>query len=274
MNSKILFLILFITVNFQVKVYAQGNLLITPTRLVFEENNIKEVINLVNSGNEIETYVVSFVERRMNEDGTFTVVTEPDPDQNFAKPYLRIYPRTVTLAPGEGQVVMLQRIRDRNLQTGEYRSHLYFRSTTDYTALGQTLNDSITGVSVNLTPIYGLTIPVIFNTGKVTSTVTLSDLKLESQKDINLINFTINRAGNSSVYGDFTVEYLPLKGEPITIGVIKGVAVYTTINRRFMSINVIKPPLINFIEGSLKITYKSRPEAKKTTVFAESTLKL
>jgi hypothetical protein len=41
-----------------------------------------------------------------------------------------------------------------------------------------------------------------------------------------------------------------------------------------MSINVIKPPLINFIEGSLKITYKSRPEAKKTTVFAESTLKL
>ena len=85
MNSKILFLVLFIIGNFQVGAYAQGNLLITPTRLVFKENNIKEIINLVNSGNEIETYVVSFVERRMNEDGSFIVVTEPDPGQNFCK---------------------------------------------------------------------------------------------------------------------------------------------------------------------------------------------
>jgi len=274
MNNKILFLILFITGFFQLKTYTQGNLLITPTRLVFNKNKTKEIINLVNTGKKEETYVVSFVERSMNEDGSFTVVTEPEPGQNFAKPHLRIYPRTVSLMPGEGQVVMLQRRRNRNLQTGEYRSHLYFRSTTDYSALGKTIKDSLTGVSVDLTPVYGLTIPVIFRSGKVTSTVTLSDLKLENTKDQNQIYFTINRTGNSSVYGDFTVQYLPLKGKSITIGAINGVAVYTTTKQRFMSINLIKPDLKNFKEGTIKIIYKTRPGSKKNIVFAEATLNL
>ena len=119
-----------------------------------------------------------------------------------------------------------------------------------------------------------MTIPVIFRTGNVNATTTLSDLKLESQKDNNQIKFTLNRDGNSSVYGDFTVEYFPLKGESTTIAKIAGVAVYTTIKRRFMSINLLKTPLINLKEGSIKINYKTRPGDKKQVTLAEATLNL
>ena len=274
MYKKIFFIIILVLGSIYSEFFAQGDLLITPTRIVFEQQKLKEIINLVNTGETSETYTVSFVERRMNEDGTFTVITDPDPGQNFAEPHLRIYPRRITLAPGEGQVVMLQRRRNSTKEIGEYRSHLYFRSTKDYSALGEKTTDSITGVSVQLTPIYGMTIPVIFRTGNVNATTTLSDLKLESQKDNNQIKFTLNRDGNSSVYGDFTVEYFPLKGESTTIAKIAGVAVYTTIKRRFMSINLLKSPLINLKEGSIKINYKTRPGDKKQVTLAEATLNL
>jgi hypothetical protein len=274
MNNKKFFLIICITGFLISPVYAQGDLLITPNRLIFKPNKIKEIINLVNTGSTKETYLVSFVERSMNEDGSFSIVTTPEPGQNFAQPHLRIYPRTISLEPGEGQVVMLQRRRNSNNQTGEYRSHLYFRSTTDYTALGKTIKDTVTGVSVNLRPIFGLTIPVIFHSGQVNATATLSDLRLEREKNINKINFTLNRSGNKSLYGDFTIKYFPVKGKSTTIAKINGVAIYTTIEKRFMSFNLPKNPLINFKEGTIKIIYKTRPGEVKQSIFAESILTL
>jgi hypothetical protein len=274
MNNKVFFLIILITGLLASSLYAQGDLLITPNRLVFKPNKVKEIINLVNTGSTKETYLVSFVERSMNENGSFTIVTKPEPGQNFAQPHLRIYPRTITLKPGEGQVVMLQRRRNSKNQTGEYRSHLYFRSTTDYSALGKTINDTVTGVSVKLRPIFGMTIPVIFHSGKVSATATLSELKLESEKNINKINFTLNRVGNKSLYGDFTVEYFPVKGKSTTIAKINGVAIYTTIKKRFMSLNLPTTPLINFKEGTIKVIYKTRPGEQKQSIFAESILNL
>ena len=274
MNNKIIFLIIFILYSVEYKVQAQGEILITPSRIVFNPKKNKEILNLLNTGKKSETYLVSFVQKRMNENGSFTEVKTPDPGENFASPHLRIYPRRITLKPGEGQVVMLQRRRNNNLQTGEYRSHLYFRSTTDYSALGETKIDSVAGVSVQLIPVFGMTIPIIFRSGKVNTTVTLTDLKLKNTKDSKNINFTLNRSGNSSIYGDMTVQYMPLKGNPITIAAINGVAIYTTINRRFMSINVIKKPSINYEEGKIKIIYKSRQDNSKQEVFATSTLNL
>ena len=272
MNYRTLFIITFLVVFSQFKTHAQGELLITPTRVVFKPDNIKEIINLVNTGEKTETYTVSFVQRRMNEDGSFTVITKPDPGQNFADPYLRIYPRTITLKPGEGQVVMLQRRRNSNNQMGEYRSHLYFRSNTDYEALGETVIDTISGVNIKLTPIYGMTIPIIFRTGNTTATATISDTKLESLKDSNRLNFTLNRKGNKSLYGDFIVNYSPVKGKSITIARLNGVAIYTTINRRFMSINLPETTSLNFNEGTIKVIYKTRPGEQKQEIFAESIL--
>ena len=83
MNNKVFFLIILITGLLASSLYAQGDLLITPNRLVFKPNKVKEIINLVNTGSTKETYLVSFVERSMNEDGSFSIVTTPEPGQNL-----------------------------------------------------------------------------------------------------------------------------------------------------------------------------------------------
>ena len=115
---------------------AQGNLLITPRRVVFEGTKKNEELNLANTGSDTATFNVSMVQYRMKEDGAFEEIKEPDPGQNFADKYVRFFPRSVTLAPNESQVVKMQLYRTTELQPGEYRSHVYFRAVPKVTALG------------------------------------------------------------------------------------------------------------------------------------------
>jgi hypothetical protein len=272
-NKLFSFTIIFI-VYCSFQTFSQGDLLINPHRVIFKATQVKEIIDLMNTGKETTTYAVSFVQRRMNENGSFSIITIPDAGQKFADSHLRIYPRRVTLLPGEGQAVMLQRKRNRSLPEGEYRSHLYFRAEKKSVPLAN-LDDEIedTGaVGVSITPVFGTTIPIIIRYGTLDVVSTLSDLKIVNSKNPK-ITFTANRIGNISTFGDFTVEYFPKKGKPYSVGVQRGVAIYTTIEKRFISINLITTkPNFNFNEGSIKVTYTSREGSKEDIIYSTAEL--
>jgi P pilus assembly chaperone PapD len=107
---------------------AQGDLLIFPKRIVFDEGKRVKQLILSNIGKDTAIYNVSFLQYRMNENGGFKAITTPDVGQYFATPYLRVFPRKVTLAPNESQIVKVQLTKSTKLKEGEYRSHLYFRA--------------------------------------------------------------------------------------------------------------------------------------------------
>ncbi len=272
MKRKILMmLITLLVLNFQS--IAQGDLLITPTRVVFEGNKQKETLNLVNTGKDTSTYSISFLQYNMKEDGSFVIIEKPDSGQLFADPYLRIFPRQVTLAPGEPQVIMLQCRRKADMLAGEYRSHLYFRAEKNYKPLGAKNPDKEPAqVSVQITPVFGISIPIIIRSGVVKVSTTLSNMKLETQQDtVNYLGLTLNRSGNSSVYGNLTIEYFPVKGKPYEIGKVKGVSVYTNTNKRNILIRLNKTPGLTYKDGKLKIRYTS-PDEGKQVVYAEGEL--
>jgi hypothetical protein len=159
----------------------------------------------------------------MTEEGMLKLIEKPETTQMFAEPYLRIFPRQVTLAPGEAQVIMLQCRRKPAMLAGEYRSHLWFRSEKKYTLLGKTepLLDS-NQLSISIIPIFGITIPVIIRSGEVGVSATLSNLKLDIQQGIiQSLTLTINRTGNISIYGDMIIEYIPVQGKPLVNGKLK-----------------------------------------------------
>jgi P pilus assembly chaperone PapD len=115
---------------FSVSTFAQGDLYVT-NRVILEGRKMNEVLSLANTGDKAATYSISFVQRRMNEDGSFTSIDASDEGAPFADPYLRIYPRQVTLEPKEGQSIVLQVRRTVNMPDGEYRSHIFvLRMTT------------------------------------------------------------------------------------------------------------------------------------------------
>jgi len=87
------------TFLFPINTSAQGNLLVTPRRAVFEGTKRSVDLNLANVGQDTATFAISLVQIRMKEDGGFETITTPDPGQNFADQNLRFFPRSVTLPP-------------------------------------------------------------------------------------------------------------------------------------------------------------------------------
>lgn len=254
---------------------AQGNLLITPRRVIFEGNKTSQEVNLANIGQDSATYSVSFVQYRMTANGTFEQIEEPDEGQRFADKMIRYFPRTVSLGPGEAQMVRMQLRRSADTEAGEYRSHMYFRAVPEESALGleEQLEDT-TAIGIRLTPIFGITIPVIVRSGDVSATVTLNNLRVESLNDsTSSLKLTMNREGNKSVYGDLTVDYKPDRGAAIQVGLVRGVSVYTPNPMRNFEMDIKKPQGVDFTKGKLVIRY-TNAEGDNENLLAEKELLL
>ena len=271
------FTIILLLILFSTNLLAQGDLLIFPKRVVFEGTQRFQEVNLANTGKDTARYLVSFVQIRMKEDGGFENITKPDSGQQFADSFLRFFPRNVILAPGESQLLKIQLTKTNLLTSGEYRSHLYFRSEHNNKplALGDKnqLKDS-TSISVNIVPTYGLSIPVIIRVGEPTTQVNLSNLSYVMQNDtIPTVKLTLNRSGNMSVYGDILVEHISQMGKVTQVANIKGIAVYTPNLLRRTSITLNKLPDVDYHTGKLHILYSAQREDKNAKL-AEAELQL
>lgn len=238
------------------KVVAQGNLLITPKRVVFEGSKRSEELNLANIGKDTATYIVSFIQIKMKEDGSFQTITEPDTAQFFADKNLRYFPRSVTLAPNEAQTVKVQLTRTAEMTTGEYRSHLYFRAVPTEKPLGEKEPEKDTAISVKLVPVFGISIPVIIRVGELNALVNISSASLRAKKDtVPVLDLTFKRIGNMSVYGDITVEHISPQGKVTKVGSVKGMAVYTPTPSRQYHLPLDNSVDVDYRSGKLHVVY-------------------
>lgn len=257
---------------FPSRTIAQGDLLLTPQRVVFEGPKRIEELNLANLGKDTARYVISLINLRMKEDGNFEEIAQPDSGQNFADKWVRFFPHSVILGPGESQAVKIQLTRPGGMAPGEYRSHMYFRAIPNEQPLGvkDTVPDS--SISVRLIPIFGISLPVIIRIGENTTQTSLSDLSLEMGQDtIPNLNMVFHRTGNMSVYGDLVVDHTEQGRKTVRVGVIRGIAVYTPNTMRRFRMPLENMPGINFHSGKLHVVY-STPSDHKLTTIAEAEL--
>jgi P pilus assembly chaperone PapD len=276
-NKLYLFIIIIIaTISalLSTNTYGAGQLMVSPTRIVFEGNERTKQVNLINNGSETGRYRISFVRRKMTEDGKFVEIAENEPGM-YSEDIVRFSPRQVTLQPGQSQTVRLMLRKKRDMQDGEYRSHMLFQSLPDPAAtdINALADNKSTGLSVQLIPVVGITIPVIVRQGKLSSTVSLSDFELKQANTVKAettLSFKINREGNSSAYGDFRVYFTPRGGEPVVVGQVNGVAVYTPLASRSVEIRLQPPSDLNLSNGELHITFLEPGKDEITGLLAES----
>jgi hypothetical protein len=253
--------------------FAQGNLLIMPKRVVFEGSKRYEELNLANIGKDSATYVLSFVQMRMNENGTFQQITNPDSLEHFSDKNVRFFPRSVTLAPNEAQSIKMQLVKTNELAPGEYRSHLYFRALPKEKPLGEPEVKNDTSISISLVPVFGISIPVIIRVGENDGKVAISDVAYTTVKDtIPSLQFTFTRKGKMSVYGDIAVEHIADNGVKTPVALVKGMAVYTPNTTRKSHIMLNKVNGVNFHSGKLHIKYVD--QSPRQNVLAENTVTL
>lgn len=261
--------------SFFPSVSGQGDLLITPRRVLFEGNKRSIDLNLANAGRDTATYAISLVQIKMTENGAFEQITSPDPGQLFADKNIRFFPRSVTLAPNESQVVKVQLYRANTLAPGEYRSHFYFRAVPKSDPLGQERQSvDTTGISVVLKPIFGITIPVIIRVGETNAKVVLSDLSLKMVNDtLPNVSMAFNRSGNASIYGDLAVYHISTQGKETKVGVANGIAVYTPNTKRTFQFNLNRVPGVDYTSGTIRAIF-SAPSDVKPERYAEAEVSL
>jgi len=249
---------------------AQGNLLITPRRVVFEGNKQSQELTLANTGVDTAKYTVSFVEYRMTEEGSFVQIDKPDEGQLFADKYLRFFPRSVTLPPNGSQVIRMQFRKLPDMQTGEYRSHVYFRAVPKESLLGEEqANVDTTSIGIKLVPIFGISIPVIIRNGNLDVKVNLTNIDLDLKSDtVPNLTITFERSGTKSVYGDLSVMWQSAQGEPVEVGIVRGLAVYTPNKLRKFKMQLRNVPGVDYTKGKLLIKFQA-PNDDKAEVFAE-----
>jgi hypothetical protein len=255
-----------------------GQLMVSPTRIVFEDGERTKQVNLINNGSETGRFRISFVRRKMTKSGKLEDIAENEPGL-YSDEIIRFSPRQVTLQPGQSQIVRLMLRNKREMQDGEYRSHMLFQSLPDPAAsdINQLTSGNSDNLSVKLIPVIGITIPVIVRHGELFSSVKLSDFKLEQANTVKAektLSFNINREGNSSAYGDFRVSFTPVNGEPIIVGQINGVAIYTPLASRSVEIKLQTPAGLTLSNGELHITYLKPGKDESSGLLAESRLEV
>ena len=236
-------------------VHAQGDLLIAPTRVIISQGGSSEVI-LSNIGSEPATYRISAELRRMTEDGDFQPVSgsEATPAELAALQMITFAPRRISLLPGQPQSVRISIRPPEGLADGEYRVHLNFRAVPPALKPEESTGPAA-GVSIKLTPVYGITIPVFVRRGRLEGTASLANPHLVNEPGGSFVELDLARAGQRSVYGEF-IGKSP-RGE--VLFEMRGVAAYPEITHRKVHIPLSAEQLAK-LKGPIRIEYRELPE--------------
>ncbi|MFL6721427.1 MAG: molecular chaperone [Sphingomonas sp.] len=211
-----------------------GDLLVAPTRIVLDGRRGAEII-LNNIGDEPATYRVSVEFRRMTESGGLVDVPAPTDADKKVEDMIVYAPRKVTLAPHEPQAIRIAARPPQGLPDGEYRVHLLFRAIPAATPVAQLAGEAPKGVQFRLTPIYGVTIPVIVRLGNLQAIAGIANVQLEKQGNAAAIGLDLTRAGTRSTFGEVRVLKAGVK-DPIALQ--KGIAIYTEVAKRHVSVPI------------------------------------
>jgi len=210
-----------------------GDLLVAPTRIVLDGRKGAEIV-LNNIGEEPATYRVSVEFRRMKADGSLEDVSDPTDKDKTAADMIIYAPRRVTLAPHEPQAIRIAARPPQGLPDGEYRVHMLFRAIPPATPVVKASAPE-KGLRFQLTPIYGVTIPVIVRLGNLEATAGIANVQLEKKDDGPSVALDLTRSGSRSTFGEVRVLKAGVK-DPIAIQ--KAVAVYTEIGSRHLEVPV------------------------------------
>ena len=241
-----------------------GDLLVAPTRLILDGRRGSEII-LNNIGDEPATYRVSVEYRRMKSDGTLEDVKEPSAAEKAAADMIVYAPRRLTLAPREPQSIRITARPPQGLADGEYRVHLLFRAIPPATPVVTAAGATTGGLQLQLTPVYGVTIPAIVRIGNLDAKAGIANVRLEEKDGKPMIGLDLTRSGTRSTFGEIRVLKSGVK-DPV--GVLRGVAVYTEVGSRPVAVPV-SDSFKGTLAGPVTVQYVETSNGS-TSVIAEA----
>jgi len=214
-----------------------GDLLVAPTRLVFDARLRSAQLTLLNTGSAPATYRLTYIRMEMNGKGELKEVQSEGP--SVAEEIIRYAPQQITLEPGVQQTVRILVRRPADLAEGEYRAHLLIRAVPKEDAAPvEAEPKEPNGVAIKLTPVYGVSIPIIVRQGDTPTTPGFSPVVVAREADgRTLLKFALQRlGGKESVFGNVQITQLNPGAKDVKVAEWRGIAVYPPLPERAMEI--------------------------------------
>ena len=216
---------------------ANANLLISPTRISYDNRDRVHEVILINTTTEARTYRVSWSEKKIGADGRYEELAEGDKAVSKLSPYVRFSPRQVRLESGERQTIKLQLRKQANMNDSEYRSHLLFtamplESKTDS-------DDEITdGMRMQLNMLVSYSIPVLYHPKKPNVKITIEGQNLVPRNDNGAdLNVRMSRSGDNSAFGRIEI-YASVDGVDKRIGLANNISVFREVSVKEQAVRI------------------------------------
>lgn len=183
--------------------HAQG-VVVAPHAVFMDARTRSASVNLYNPGTEpAEVAISSFFGYPATDSlGHFLLVT-PDSAQAAGMPsadgWVEAFPRRVTIAPLQRQTIRLLARPPQGLADGEYWSRLVISAKGG--SLPVTGIDTTSSISIGLTLEVRTIIPLLYRKGKLTTGVTVSDLRWERAGDSLVMRAKLRRQGTAAFLG-------------------------------------------------------------------------
>lgn len=252
---------------------AIASLLVTPTRVAFDVRDRTAEVVLLNTSNTQRSYRLEWENQAQGQGGGYVKLSEEDLI-NFprADKFIRFAPRSVTLQPGESQTVRLMVRRTADMNLAEYRSHLKFTALPNQAESSVENTEQTTGVNIKLNVLMSYSIPIVLRTQAPNKSVNITEMDIVSreQDGKKVVNFTLAKNSQNSIFGDFTLFH-EVEGDTYELGYLNGVNMFAETN--VMKSNIVLLRDIEPLTGNLKLVFKGKQEFADT-VFGEAKIVL
>jgi P pilus assembly chaperone PapD len=235
--------------------HANGFLL-APTRLFFEGPARSQELTIMNQTNRTQTYRMRIEDRRLRENGEYEVITDPA-DPSVASSMLRLSVRQVVVPAQSSATIRVLLRKPSGLATGEVRSHLIV-SELPIVAPPSLEADPSGAISIAITTVFGISIPVLVRTGATAATVSKVEAKREpvpEHPEVENVAVRLEATGNRSMFLDLSlVPARQRRGDPIMRA--RGVAIYSPVGARTISLGLNAEQTAKVRAGNVLLQYQ------------------
>lgn len=242
-----------------------GEMLISPTRALLDDDTRSASLVLRNTSSGARTYRLEWEDKRATELGRYQPIKEGE-DWPSAGAMIRFSPRQITVGPGENQTVRLNYRPPADLAPGEYRSHLRLQVMEDVsepTGVMEMDDPDRDGVGFRLFMQMSFSVPVIVRHNVDAPQVEISNVEVlpAEQGRAMALAVTLDRQGESSSFGELVVEMQQNATSPVeTIGRNSEISVFHELNQKIVRVvlrDVGIPP-----GAWIRVAYEGKAEYK------------
>ncbi|MBU1619225.1 MAG: fimbria/pilus periplasmic chaperone [Gammaproteobacteria bacterium] len=242
-----------------------ASLMLSPLRVVFNDQDRSQEISLINSSNEEMVYRIEWVEQQAAEGGGYKILDKNNlPDYyKAASTFIRFSPRQVRLKPGERQTVKLSARKPANLAKGEYRSHLLLKAIP---------KPPEQAAGLVMRAIVSYTLPIMIRHGEPSFdvSVTSASLALDKTGTNGALTVMLNKKGDYSSIGNLVAYWKPTgSAKEIQIARLNDLSIYREVTQAKPTLQWLGTTPIAKTNGALRIEYTGVKEYRNKKVLAE-----